>query len=163
MNLPIRDRNRILESKSLLFFRNNIPENWTTTVPDDDYGVDLIVNIFEGKHPAYDFEIQLKASENSIVGDFEKATLKLRTYNYLVARLHVIMLVKYCEEEKEGYWILLSNVPKPNQDNNTFTVNIPKTNKLSTIDWSTVKAYIKEIVDYKLCAGEEFRNRIKQE
>ena len=98
MNLPIRDSNKILESKSLLFFRSNIPENWTTTVPDDDYGVDLIVNIFEGRHPAYDFEIQLKASENAKVGVFEKATLKLSTYNYLVARLHVIMFVKYCEQ-----------------------------------------------------------------
>jgi hypothetical protein len=160
--LPIRDRNRILESNSLLFFRNNIPENWTTTVPDADYGVDLIVNIFDGRHPAYDFEVQLKASEKLIEGDFENARLKISTYNYLVGRLHVIMLIKYNEEEKEAYWTFLSKVPKPNQDSTTFTVKIPKTNKLSNIDWDSVHSYIKEIMDYKLCAGEEFRNKIKQ-
>lgn len=160
--LPIRDRNIILERNSRLFFENNIPENWTHTKPEDDYGVDLIVNIFEGSHPAYDFEVQLKASEKSTEGDFDNATLKISTYNYLVGRLHVIMLIKYNEEEKEAYWTLLSNVLKPNQDNTTFRVKIPKTNTLSNIDWNSVHSYIKEIIDYKLCAGEEFRNKIKQ-
>ena len=159
---PIRDRNRVLERNSRVFFENNIPQNWTLTVPSEDYGVDLIINVFEGKHPAYDFDVQLKASEKSIIGDFEKATLKISTYNYLISRLHVVMLIKYCEEEREGYWILMSDIPKPEQNQKTFTVNISKQNKITEIDWETVKSYIKEVVDYKLCAGEEIRKKIKQ-
>lgn len=159
---PIRDRNRILERNSRVFFENNIPENWILSKPEEDYGVDLVINVFEGQHPAYDFEVQLKSSEKTTNSEFEKAVLKVSTYNYLISRLHVIMLIKYCEEEKEAYWILLSSVPKPNQDRKTFTISIPKSNKISQIDWDSVKAYIKEIVDYKLCAGEEIRKKIRQ-
>lgn len=162
MKRPIRDRNRILERNSRVFFENNMLENWTLTMPAEDYGVDLIINVFEGKHAAYDFDVQLKASEKSIAGEFEKAVLKISTYNYLINRLHVVMLVKYCEEEKEAYWILMSKIPKPNQKQKTFTVNIPKENKISEIDWESVKAYIKEVVDFKLTAGDEIRKRIKQ-
>ncbi|SDS37381.1 protein of unknown function [Maribacter dokdonensis] len=159
---PIRDRNRVLERNSRVFFENNIPQNWTLTVPSEDYGVDLIINVFEDQHPAYDFDVQLKASEKSIGGNFEKAILKISTYNYLINRLHVVMLIKYCEEEKEAYWILMSHIPVPNQNQKTFTVNIPKSNKITELDWETVKAYIKEVVDYKLCAGEQIKKIIKQ-
>lgn len=160
--LPIRDRNSILERNSRIFFENNIPENWTLSMPNDDYGVDLIINVFEDRHPAYDFEVQLKASEVKIKGKFEKAILKVSTYNYLLSRLHVVMLVKYNEEEKEAYWILMSSIPAPNQNQKTFTVNIPKSNKLSEMDWESVKSYIKEIVDYKLSAGDQIRKIIRQ-
>jgi len=159
---PIRDRNRVLERNSRVFFENNIPQNWTLTIPSEDYGVDLIINVFENQHPVYDFDVQLKASEKSVKGDFEKVKLKISTYNYLKSRLHVVMLIKYCEEEQEGYWILMSKIPTPNQNHKTFTINIPKNNKITEIDWETVKSYIKEIVDFKLCAGEEINVKIKQ-
>ncbi|MGY3794668.1 DUF4365 domain-containing protein [Aquimarina sp. 433] len=160
--LPKRDRNKVLERNSVLFFDNCIPNNWTTYKPIEDYGVDLIVNIFEDEHPLYDFEVQLKSSENSINGEFEKARLKVSTYNYLKNRLHIVMLVKYCEEENEAYWTLLCDIIQPNQSQKTFTVSIPKKNKLSNLDWNSVKAYIKDIVDYKLTIDDEIRIKIRQ-
>ena len=62
------------------------------------------------------------------------------------------MLVKYIKSENEGYWLFLSDIEKPNQNNNTFTIKIPKSNKLSNIEWDNIRAHIQEVTDSKLAS-----------
>ena len=46
---PIRPDNHIQEGASRHFFEGNLPRGWTSHKPENDYGVDLIVDIFEEK------------------------------------------------------------------------------------------------------------------
>jgi hypothetical protein len=75
------------------------------------------------------------------------------TYNYLNGNLQVVLLVKYIESENEAYWILFSDIPKPNQKNKTFTIRIPKKNKLSDLNWTIIEDHIRKISDKKLILG----------
>jgi hypothetical protein len=55
-----------------------------------------------------------------------------------------------------AYYILLKDVPSPNQENDTFTVRIQKSNRLSTIDWDSIKQYVSEVRDRKVNANREY-------
>lgn len=158
---PTRPRSHNLEELSERYFNANLPENWTAEKPESDYGVDLRVDIFEGEYATgLELLIQLKASDTSVDGENESIRLRTATYNHLWDKLQVVMLVKYIADENEAYWLLLSQVPEPNQDQDTFTVSIPKQNKLSNIDWKYIKQYIREVTDEKLAARR--RNRLRR-
>ncbi len=153
MPFPQRHKAHSLEQKSETFLRNHIPQDWTVYRPQDDYGVDLQIGITEnGELRGLELSIQLKASHDSSGhGNTEAARLKMSTYNYLRQLLTVVMFVKYVESENEAYWIFLREVMPPNNENqSTFTVHIPKTNKLSESDWEVITATVKRITDMKL-------------
>ncbi len=77
----------------------------------------------------------------------------MSTYNYLRGLLTVAMVIKYVESENEAYWIFLREVTPPHNENQiTFTVHIPRTNKLSEIDWGATTAIVRQITDLKLGA-----------
>jgi len=97
-----------------------------------------------------EFLVQLKSSQRASAKDSEAIVLRVETYNYLWDKLQVVMLVKYCEAENEAYWILLKDVPAPNQARKTFTIHIPKTNSLRTIDWNEIKNYVRDVTMGKL-------------
>ncbi len=162
--LPSKPREHDLEEISKRFFINSLPHDWLAEKPSGDYGVDLVVNIFEDGHTTpYELHVQLKASDNTTDGDDEKVNLRVATYNHLMGALPVTMLVKYVHADKEAYWMLVVDIDTPNQKQETFTVNIPKTNKLSLLDWkNTIGAYIKDVVDYKLASAEEKRQNRKK-
>lgn len=82
----------------------------------------------------------------------EKITLRLSTYNYLWNNLKVVLLIKYVQLENEAYWLLLKDVPEPNQENDTFTIHIPKENTLSNLDWNLISEYVREVTNDKLSA-----------
>src|SRR5688572_16305175 len=111
-----------IEEVSERFFKKCLPKNWRCEKPGGDYGVDLKVDIFEGDEAkGLELLVQLKASARPTEGDSETITLSTPTYNYLWDKLQVVMLVKYVEAINEAYWLLLSDVAEPNQDNKTFT------------------------------------------
>ncbi len=156
---PTRPRSHNLEELSERYFNSNLPENWTAEKPESDYGVDLRVDIFEGEYATgLELLIQLKASDTSADGENESIRLRTATYNHLWDKLQVVMLVKYIADENEAYWLLLSQVPAPNQNQDTFTVSMPKQNKLSNIDWEYIKQYVREVTDEKLAVRR--RNRL---
>lgn len=163
--LPQRPQNHNIEELSVRFFNNCLPNNWYSHKPDNDYGVDLIVDLFEDINATgLELLIQLKSTENSNDSDHEAQTLRVATYNYLWRKLQVVLLVKYVVPDNEAYWILLKDVPSPNQDHETFTVHIPKVNRLSQINWETIKDYVQEVTDRKLAAqnahAQEMRNSV---
>jgi len=70
--------------------------------------------------------------------------------NYLWDKLQVVLLIKYVKNENKAYWLLLSDLPKPNQAQKTFTIRIPKENDLETIDWNMIYNYVQTITNEKL-------------
>ncbi len=151
MKLPQRPVQHNLEEISKRFFQSQLPVNWTTDKPSNDYGIDLVVNIFDGTNASpYQFLVQLKSSQAMSAFDSEKIPLNISTYNYLRFQLHVAIVVKYVLEDNEAYWLRLVDIPKPNQNKKSFTVSIPRKNKLSCINWVDFENYIRKIVDLKL-------------
>ena len=50
--------------------------------------------------------------------------------------------------------MLLSDVPEPNKDKTTFTINIPKCNRLDRIDWTEIYEYVRDVTNRKLSVRE---------
>jgi hypothetical protein len=137
-----------------------LPKNWVCQKPSDDYGVDLRVELFDGNNATgLELLIQLKASARPTGGDSEVIHLKTATYNYLWDKLQVAMLVKFIESENEAYWLLFRDIPAPPQDRETFSVHIPKNNRLSAIQWADIQAHIRSVTDTKLAAARRSHSR----
>ena len=138
MKLPQRPEEHRLERDSVIFFEQSIPRNWSASSPQDDYGVDLVVDIFDDDNATgRELLVQLKASSVSnatVDGNFERINMNVATYNMLLNKLQVVMLVKYVAAEHSAYWQLLSQTDAPEQSNDTMTVRIPRQNLLSDID-----------------------------
>jgi len=150
---PIRSESHQLEELSERFFREYLPRNWTAEKPGNDYGVDLRVDMFEdNKATGLELLVQLKASAEPTGSHTETVRLKTTTYNLLWGKLQVAMLVKYVESEREAYWLLFRDIPTPSQDQETFTVHIPKANRFSVIQWLDIQAYVYDVADTKLAA-----------
>lgn len=58
--------------------------------------------------------------------------------------------MKYIKQENEAYWMYFRDIPPPNQEQETFTVHIPRDNRLSRIAWENVAASIREVTNRKL-------------
>lgn len=158
---PQRVNNHQLEELSERHFRNLLPRNWTCEKPTQDYGVDLRVDLYnEQAATGLELLVQLKASADSANQETETISLGTATYNHLWDKLQVVMLVKYIEAEDKAYWLLLSEVPEPNLDQDTFTIRIPKANVLSEINWDQIYEYVREVTDEKHAARR--RNRLER-
>jgi Domain of unknown function (DUF4365) len=150
---PRRVKSHQLEALSVRFFEQALPKNWATEKRRNDYGVDLSVDLFEGENATgLELLVQLKASAEPTGEKTETITLKTATYNLLWGKLQVVILVKYVEAENEAYWLLLKDVPPPTQKHKTFTVRIPRENRLSIAPWREIQVHVRQVTDAKLAA-----------
>jgi hypothetical protein len=150
-DFPIRSESHQLEEQSERFFRNALPTNWTCERPSPDYGVDLRVDIFEGNAATgLELLVQLKATNTASAGRSEIVRLGTATYNHLVGKLQVAMLVVFVADEAEAYWVLFKDVPTPSQESATFSIHVPKDNRLSSIDWDSIQKHVRAVTDHKL-------------
>ena len=155
MSFPIRHENHTLEQESETFFLGKIPQDWVPNKPQQDYGVDFQIGITEDRElRGLEILVQLKASEKSGDNeDSEDIILNVSTYNYLRNLLTVVMLIKYVKASNEAYWVLLRDIEPPKDENQkSFTVHIPKTNIVSTIDWEHLASIVRDITNLKLGA-----------
>jgi hypothetical protein len=151
----------VLETLSERYFADSLPSDWTCEKPSNDYGIDLRVDIFEdGFARGLELLVQLKSSDTASNGPTEKIRLNVSTYNYLWDKLQVVMLVKYVQEVNEAYWLLLREVPEPNQEQDTFTIHIPKQNTLSTINWDNIQELVRQVTYGKLQSWRTRNNRL---
>jgi hypothetical protein len=158
MAYPQRPDSHQLEELSERFFVNTLPRNWRPERPGGDYGVDLKVDIFENSNATgLELLVQLKSSHASSEREYETIQLETSTYNYLWDKVQVVILVKYVEVENEAFWLLLSDVPEPNQAQDSFTIRIPKQNRLSSIDWQKIREYIRQVTDGKIATRRKNR------
>ena len=155
---PQRHPYHVLADESEDFFINRLPGDWIVNKPQKDYGHDLRIELTDdGLVKGCELVIQMKASEKPTENDEYESIkgLKISTYNYLKGLLSVVMFVKYIQSEGEAYWIFLRDIPSPaNEDQETMTINIPRSNRLSKIDWVKVAEFVREITDCKLKAAE---------
>lgn len=148
---PQRVNNHQLEELSERFFQSSLPRNWICDKPENDYGVDQRVELFQDNNAVgLELLVQLKSSQSGTEYEYETIRLKTTTYNYLWDKLQVVLLVKYVQSENKAYWLLLSDVPDPNQGQETFTIRIPKENDLESIDWQMIYNYVQTITNEKL-------------
>ncbi len=155
MQYPERHNNHTLEQKSEDFFRQYLPKDWNISVPAKDYGQDLNIEICEeGQYRGLELIVQLKSSATGDrLDEDERQQFKVSTFNYLNDNLRVVMIVKFIEDENEAYWVLLKDVNPPADPNQeSFTVYLPRQNKVSTLNWAEITSYVKGVTDKKLAA-----------
>jgi hypothetical protein len=152
---PTRPNAHQLEELSERFFRSSLPRNWTCERPAaGDYGVDLRVELFEDdRATGREFLVQLKSSAERSGNDTEVVELKVTTYNYLRDKLSVVILVKFIESDNEAYWLFLRDVPSPAAHHKTFSVHIPRTNRLSADPWPVIQDHVHLVTRKKLAAN----------
>lgn len=151
--LPQRPEAHQLSDESVRFFRDCLPRAWVCDEFKNDYGIDLRVSLTE-KHflNGESLVAQVKASQRAPAGPTVAMELKVSTYNYLWNLLEVALLVKYVAEEREAYWLLLKDADPPEGDQESFTVHIPRSHKLSQDPWHQIAAYVASIHRRKLDA-----------
>lgn len=162
---PKRPLAHQLEDISENFFRAELPSEWAVNRFERDYGRDLLVEITQGEElRGEEFIVQLKASANSTITNHEMEcqVFKTSTYNYLKAKLSVVMIVKYIQSENEAYWVWLRDIPEPNPNQDTFTIHIPRVNCLSRIDWRDIVSHVDAVTGAKLEIGLALRNTKKK-
>lgn len=150
---PVRPRPHTLETESENYLRWKLPVEWTISRLSNDYGQDLIIEIAQdGQMRGLGFIVQIKSSENpSGNSSYENFVLNTSTYHYLKRKLEVVLLIKYISSEREAYWLLLKDVnPPQNEEQTSFTIKIPKINKLSELNWNIIVTIVRNITEIKL-------------
>lgn len=152
-SLPQRPEPHVLAERSEQYFRQCLPTDWICDKPASDYGIDLRVGLVaDARVTSKALVVQLKATGAVPAGDHVATRLSVPTYNYLWNLLEVALLVRYVANENEAYWLLLKDVPLPDQARKTFTVHIPRANRLSRQPWTQIADYVSDIHQRKLDA-----------
>lgn len=151
MGKPIRHNNHILETESNKFVNNQIPDEWIIDKPEHDYGIDYNINIvINNEVTGLSFSVQLKSKKRDNHADYVTITLKHSTLSLFNTMLAPVLLVAYIQEEKEAYWCWYNDL---NIDltlrQKTFAIQVPKTNKLSELDWTRITKYVQRIFSIK--------------
>jgi len=152
LDKPNRHNNHILETESSKFFNFHVPNEWYIDKPEHDYGIDYIVNIVTNNQvTGLSFSVQLKSKIIEKKDDFVLISLKHSTLGLFNTKLEPVLLVAYVQAEKEAYWFWYNELEFDlTSSHKTFTINIPKTNKLSQIDWSSISKYVQNIFSIKM-------------
>lgn len=152
MDKPIRHNSHILETESNKFFNFQVPNEWYIDKPEHDYGIDYVVNIVTNNQvTGLSFSVQLKSKIKEKKDDFAVVSLKHSTLGLFNTKLEPVLLVAYIQEEKEAYWCWYNELEFDlTSSQESYTINIPKTNKLSQIDWGAISKYVQDIFSVKM-------------
>jgi len=152
LNKPKRHNNHILETESSKFFNFQVPSEWYIDKPEHDYGIDYIVNIANNNQATgLSFSVQLKSKIKEKNHRFTTITLKHSTLGLFNTKLEPVLLVAYVREEKEAYWCWYNELGFDlTSSQKTYTINIPKANKLRQIDWGAISEYVQNIFSIKM-------------
>lgn len=152
MDKPNRHNNHILETESNKFFNFQVPNEWYVDKPEHDYGIDYIVNIVTNNQvTGLSFSVQMKSKIQEKNDDFAVISLKHSTLGLFNTKLEPVLLVAYVQDEKEAYWCWYNELEFDlTSSQKTYSINIPKINKLSQIDWSLISKYVQDIFSVKM-------------
>ena len=106
--LPQRPRQHVLETESRKFVANTFPSEWVITDINNDYGIDLDIEIVEGTDiTGAHFSMQLKSTDNlKITKDgFITHSCKTSTLRYFLEKTELVIFLIYDATNKAGYWI----------------------------------------------------------
>jgi tetratricopeptide (TPR) repeat protein len=151
LDKPNRHNNHILETESSKFFNLQVPNEWFIDKPEHDYGIDFNVNVAANNQvTGLSFSVQLKSKINEGNSRSASITLKHSTLGLFKTKLEPVLLVVYIQEDKEAYWLWYNDLSIDlTSSQKTYTINIPKANRLSQIDWAFVLKYVQNIFSIK--------------
>lgn len=139
---PQRPISHILENDSNKFFINQLPNDWFVDKPENDYGIDYITHIvINNEVTGLSFSVQLKSKEIGTNNQTVNIKFKTSTLNFYKTRLEPIMLIAYIKNDNEAYWLWFDEINIPEGDlinKKQVFLKIPKTNRLTKIDWNIV-------------------------
>jgi tetratricopeptide (TPR) repeat protein len=146
-NLPNRHRNHEIETLSERFFNNQVPVNWVVNKLQLDYGTDLNCEIVIDKGvTGMNFSVQLKGKEKESNTESIKIPIKRTTIKRWLNKLEPTMIIVYIVNEDEAFWLWFEdNTVDLTLKNDSFTISIPRNNKLSQLDWNNCIEYLREI------------------
>ena len=152
MDKPNRHNNHVLETESSKYFKFQVPNVWYIDKPEHDYGIDYIVNIATNNQvTGLSFSVQLKSKIKEKKEDIVTISLKHSTLGLFNTKLEPVLLVAYVQAEKEAYWYWYNDLKFDlTSSQRTYTVRIPKENKISLIDWEAISKYVKDIFSIKM-------------
>ncbi|MCZ4696437.1 DUF4365 domain-containing protein [Ancylomarina euxinus] len=152
MDKPNRHNNHILETESNKYFNFQVPNEWYTDKPEHDYGIDYTVNIVSNNQvTGLSFSVQLKSKLKETNDNSATIILKHSTLGLFNTKLEPVLLVAYIQEDKEAYWCWYNELDFDlTSSQKTYTINIPKANKLSQIDWESISKYVQNIFSMKM-------------
>jgi hypothetical protein len=138
--LPKRPRAHVLEELSFQHLRRILPSEWICRRVEDDYGLDVRVEIVAGEQvTAQEFSVQLKATDHlQTSGDDIVHRCKVTTAQYFLRRPEPVMYVVYSAQETTSYWLwvrlYLEQLDKTKPDwreKQSVQIRIPCVNRLT--------------------------------
>jgi hypothetical protein len=111
-----------------------IDKGHTVDHPKEDYGIDMMVNTFDGGGYAEGGNIlfQLKASDGlkySKDGTYISFKVEMKHYEYWMKQTMPVFLVLYDAKEVRAYWLYVQayfkKARKPKKNAASFTVRVP--------------------------------------
>lgn len=145
--LPNRHRNHQIESLSERYFNKYVPVSWVVNKLQLDYGTDLNCEIaIDNNVTGMNFSVQLKGKEKEIDSNFIKIIIKRSTLNRWLKKLEPTLIIVYIVNEDEAFWLWFEdNTIDLTLNNESFTLIIPRENKLSKVDWGDYVKYVENI------------------
>lgn len=88
----------------------------------------------------------MKGKETELNQDFIKIVLKRTNINRWLNRLEPTIIIVFIVDENEAYWKWFEdNTVDLTQNNESYTVSIPRENKLSQLNWDLIAQHVKLI------------------
>ncbi len=132
--MPQRPRTHVQESASRSALQNLIPDEWTISRVENDYGLDERVEIFEGGFAtALGFWVQLKSTDEQELWKALAEPVAISALNYMSAQAEPVLLVRHHAptDRLYGFWLHRRNVVLRNPDQKTVTLHWQETNHLT--------------------------------
>ena len=152
MPKPERTQSHILEERSRLYIRQNVPIEWIVRDVHYDYGLDMNIEIVEDNRvTGYNFSVQLKATSCTNSDKFVPIRLKSSTIEYMRTRLEPILIIVFVLDENEAYYLWLKDIAIHNYSaQKTYQIKVPKSNKISEVSWNYIANHVKQVFGDKL-------------
>ncbi len=151
MELPIRSKQHISESKSYRIFRNNIPEHWIVReVTERDYGIDCYVELVDNKKRLRGdlISFQIKANENiswNRQQTYSLSGISISNTNYWYLFSVPVFICLIDLEEEKVYYLAVRKYIREHFDIYQSKLNMPyvfrKDQKLDT-DANKLKTFL---------------------
>ena len=156
--MPQRPHSHVQEDNSRKFFTNNMPNQWTLSEQRQDYGVDLVVEIFRDQcATGSTFIVQLKSTDKKFQGEQVSIQIDRKNLNYLKQRVEPAIIVLHVSSENEAFYIWERELQIDwEKEQQSHVINIPKSRKLSEINWNKVEEFVNVVREGKIKVGEQF-------
>lgn len=139
-----RHENHQIDSRAQKIFKYKCPDYWSVQEPDEDYGIDYFIQVFDKKTneaTKISFFVQLKGTTNYTQNETKvKFQIETKYLNYYYTKIDKPVFLIVVDVNSEDYcWLFIQKyINEELEDKNpswksqkTITLNIPKENNFS--------------------------------